>query len=342
MSNWGEHGTVTAHRRRQAGLAALTTIVVAAGVLGIVVGAQAIPLSGIWHALVSPTGLPTDQIVTSLRLPRTVLCLAVGIALGTAGALIQGHTRNPLADPGLLGLTAGAALLVVISMYAFGLRNPDQYVWFALAGSLVAGIVVFGVASVGGGNASPLNLALAGAAITFGLQALTNALVLQDTFSLDGYRLWVVGSAAGRDISVFWQVLPFLAVGLVLAVINIPALNGLNLGDDVARSLGINVAGARVIGLLSITLLAGAATAACGPIAFIGLIVPHLARGWVGPDYRWLVPYSALLGGLTLLVADIVGRIVVAPAELHVGIVTALIGAPVFIALVRRKVPVAP
>ncbi|MBJ8346396.1 iron ABC transporter permease [Antrihabitans sp. YC2-6] len=303
----------------------------------IAIGALPMSLSEIRHALFSPTGLPTDQVIRDLRIPRTILGLTVGIALGVAGALIQGHTRNPLADTGLLGLNAGAAFLVVLSMYAFGFTMPNQYIWFALAGSLVAGVVVFGIASIGSGSTSPLSLALAGAAVSFCLQALTNAFLLLDVTTLDGYRFWIVGSIAGRDLEVFWQVAPFLLLGLALALANTPALNVLNLGDDVARALGSNVAVNRAVGLLAVTLLAGAATAACGPIAFVGLVVPHIARAITGPDYRWLVPYAGLLGALLVLLADVVGRVVVRPGELHVGIVLALVGAPFFIAIVRRR-----
>ncbi len=319
------------------GIVVLLALLVFAAVASVSIGALSLSFGEIRHALFEPSGTPADELVRSLRIPRTVLGLAVGIALGIAGALIQGHTRNPLADTGLLGLNSGAAFLVVASMHLFGLTLPGQYIWFALVGSLVAGVVVFGVASVGNGSASPLNLALAGAAVTFCLQAMTNAVVLIDATSLEGYRFWVVGSVAGRDLDVFWQVAPFLLLGLILAFANTPALNVLNLGDDVARSLGSNIAVNRAVGLGAIALLSGAATAACGPIAFVGLVVPHVARAVTGPDYRWLVPYSGLLGGLFVVTADVVGRVVVRPAELHVGIVLALVGAPFFIALVRRR-----
>ncbi|WP_157100875.1 FecCD family ABC transporter permease, partial [Rhodococcus gordoniae] len=217
------------------------------------------------------------------------------------------------------------------------LSSPAQYLWFAFAGSALASIVVFGVASIGNGRSSPLSLALAGAAVAFFLQAMIQTIVLLDQTSLDGYRFWVVGSVAGRGMDVFWQVAPFIVVGLLVALASTPALNLLSLGEDVARSLGTDVVTTRVIGIAAITVLTGAATAACGPIAFVGLIVPHIARAVTGPDYRWLVPYAGLLGGALLVLADVVGRIVVRPGELQVGIVLALIGAPFFIALVRRR-----
>lgn len=324
-------------RRRLLGVAALAILAVVAVLASLAVGAQAMSLADVVHALVHPTGTETDEVVRSLRVPRTVLGLVVGIALGMAGALIQGHTRNPIADTGLLGLNAGAAFAVVLVIHFLGMSAPSQYVWFALVGTLVAAVVVFGTASIGAGRATPLSLALAGAAVTFFLQAMTNAVVLLDTVALDGYRFWIVGSLAGRDLSVLQQVAPFLVLGLALAVAAAPGLNVLSLGEDVARSLGANITRSRILGITAITLLAGAATAACGPIAFVGLVVPHIARAITGPDYRWLVPYAGLLGGLLLLFADVVGRVVVRPGELQVGIVLAIVGAPFFIVVVRSR-----
>lgn len=330
-------GVAAMRRRRLLGLAALTVLLLLVLLASVAVGARPMTFAEVYHALAVNDGTETDVIVHSLRIPRTLLGLLVGVALGVAGALIQGHTRNPLADAGLLGINAGAAFLVVLSIYLFGLSTPAQYLWFAFAGALMASVVVFGFASIGGGTSSPLSLALAGAAVAFFLQAMTQTIVLLDQTSLDGYRFWVVGSVAGRGMDVLWQVLPFLVAGTVVALAGTPALNVLSLGEDVARSLGTNIVATRVVGIAAITVLTGAATAACGPIAFIGLIVPHLARAVTGPDYRWLVPYAGLLGGVLLVLADVVGRIVVRPGELQVGIVLALIGAPFFIALVRRR-----
>ncbi|WP_084436495.1 iron chelate uptake ABC transporter family permease subunit [Aldersonia kunmingensis] len=324
-------------RKRLYGLAGLIVLGGLVVLASLAVGAQPMSLGQVYHALLDATGSQTDEVVRTLRIPRTALGFVVGIALGIAGALIQGHTRNPLADAGLLGLNAGAAFLVVLAIHFLNIASSNQYIWFAFAGTLIASVIVFGAASVGGGRATPLSLALAGAAVTFFLQAMTNAVVLMDTTALDSYRFWVVGSLAGRGSEVFWQVLPFLAIGVVLALASSPGLNTLSLGDDVARSLGSNIATTRVVGIVAVTLLAGAATAACGPIAFIGLIVPHIARAITGPDYRWLVPYSGLLGGILLLFADVIGRVVVRPGELQVGIVLAVIGAPFFIAVVRRR-----
>ncbi|MFI9508484.1 FecCD family ABC transporter permease [Nocardia sp. NPDC052566] len=338
----------TERRARRTGLILLTVSLALAVLASIAIGTRSLSPGTVFDALTNaltcqggpfrcPAQSTAEEIVRGLRLPRTALALSTGLALGMAGALIQGYTRNPLADAGLLGLNAGAAFLAALSIYLFALTGPAQYIWFALLGALIAGVVVFGVSAIGGGKASPLALVLAGAAVTAFLQAMTNAVVLLDAAALDAYRFWVVGTVAGRDASVLWQVLPFLALGVLLAVAASPGLNLLSLGDDVARGLGVNIGRSRALGLAAVVLLCGAATAAVGPIAFIGLVVPHIARVFTGPDYRWLVPYSGLLGALLLLVADIVGRVVARPGELQVGVMLAALGAPFFIALVRRR-----
>ncbi|MCW2581925.1 MAG: fepD [Klenkia sp.] len=316
-------------------LLALTVVVCG---LSIAVGTRAIGLGTVWQAL-TDSGFPGDEavVIRELRVPRTLLGILVGLSLGVAGALMQGHTRNPLGDPGLLGVAAGASAAVVLAIFILGVTTPAGDVWFAFGGALAGSVAVFAIGSSGRGGATPVSLALAGAALSALLYALVRAVLVSDSQTLDSFRFWVVGSLAGRDASIAWQVLPFIVVGLVLAVVNAPALNLLGLGEDVARGLGQHVLLARVVGIASITLLTGAATAACGPIGFVGLVVPHVARALTGPDHRWLVPCSALLGVILLLAADVVGRIVVRPGELQVGIVLALVGAPFFIALVRRK-----
>jgi ABC-type Fe3+-siderophore transport system permease subunit len=323
---------------RLTGLLLLLLLVVVAAGASVAIGTRSIGLGEVWRALLDPS-LGTDEaaIVQGLRAPRTAIGLLAGLALGTAGALMQGHTRNPLGDPGLLGVTAGASLAVVLAISVFGVGTPAGYVWFAFAGALAGTVLVFAIGSVGRGGGTPVTLALAGAALSALLFAVVRTILVSDQQTLDSFRFWVVGSLAGRGADVAWQVAPFVAAGLVLATVNAPALNLLSLGDDVARGLGQRIWPARAVGLAAITLLGGAATAACGPIAFVGLVVPHVVRAVTGPDHRWLIPCSGLVGAVLLLGADVVGRVVARPGELQVGIVLALIGAPFFIALVRRR-----
>ena len=325
-------------RRRLVGLVLLAAALVACCLLSVAVGTKPIPLGTVWDALIRPDLTLEDHIVVrALRIPRTVLGLIAGAALGLGGALFQGHTRNPLADPGILGGYAGAAFLVVVGIYVFGVTDALGYVWFAFAGAAVASVAVFVLGSVGRGGPTPVTLALAGSAISALLAALTSAVILIDVATLDAYRFWAVGSLAGRDGEVLTNVVWFLAAGALITLAGAPALNALSLGDDVARSLGHSVGRTRILGIVAITLLAGGATAACGPIAFVGLVVPHVVRAFTGPDYRWLLPASAVSGSVLMLIGDVLGRVLVRPGELQVGIVLALVGAPFFIYLVRRR-----
>jgi iron complex transport system permease protein len=317
------------------GIGLLALLVVVTGLISLAVGSRAIPIGTVVDVLFHPDGSDVSTIIHGLRVPRTVLAIAVGAALGVAGALMQGHTRNPLADPGLLGVSAGAAFAVVVGIYLFDVTSASGYAWFALAGAGLAATAVFVIGSSRGGP-SPVSLVLAGVAVTALLDVFTQAIVLRSADTLNAYRFWAVGSVAGRELDVFWQVLPFMLVGLLLAAIGSSTLNLLQLGDDVARSLGLHPVRQKVIGVAAVMLLTGAATAACGPIAFVGLVVPHVARWLCGVDYRWVIPYSAFVGALLVLVADMIGRVVVRPGELQVGIVMALIGGPVLIVLVRR------
>ncbi len=351
MAIWGDSGArmsavlekpgARTHRRRVVGLGVLLGVLGVAVVVSLAVGARALGPGEVWRGLVTEPG--TDQrlteirlIVRTVRLPRTVLAIVAGIALGVAGALVQGCTRNPIADTGLLGVNSGASFAVVTTIAVFGFTNPFQYVWFAFLGAGLAGVVVFGLASLGRGAGNPLTLALAGQGITVFLAAMTTAVALTNKASLDALRFWNTGSVTGVGFDVIWPVASFVALGLVLALVTLPALNLLNLGDDVARALGVDIALSRTLAIAAITLLAGAATAACGPIAFLGLMVAHVARYLTGPDYRWLVPYAGLLGAAVLLGCDIAGRLAVRPGELDAGVVVALAGAPFFAALVWR------
>ena len=298
------------------------------------VGSRSTSLGEVLGAFTAYDGSDAHAIVRELRVPRTELGLLVGAALGAAGALMQGVTRNALAEPGILGINAGAAFAVVLAISLLGVSSVTAYAAFALAGAGLTAALVF---ALGGRGAAPIRFALAGAVLTTFLVSLTSALLVFDARTLDEFRFWIVGSLAGRDAGVVLAVLPFVAAGMAIALGAGPWLNALALGDDVARSLGQHVGRARATAAAGFVLLAGGAVAAAGPIAFVGLAVPHIARGIVGPDYRWIVPYSVVLGAALLLAADVLGRVVTPPAELEVGIVVALLGAPFFIWLVRRR-----
>ncbi|MEV6569749.1 iron ABC transporter permease [Streptomyces sp. NPDC051577] len=330
-----------ARHRRLVGLGALVAVLAVVAVVSLAVGARALSPAEVWHGLFTAPEAgqkvsDTRLIMQTVRVPRTVLAIVAGVALGVGGALIQGYTRNPIADTGLLGVNTGASFAVVSAISLFGFTDPFQYVWFAFLGAALAGVVVFGLSSIGRGAGNPLTLALAGQGVTVFLMAMTTAVALSDKAALNALRFWNAGSVAGVRFDVIWPVTAFIAVGLVLALATLPSVNLLNLGDDVARGLGVNIALIRTVGIVAITLLAGAATAACGPIAFLGLMVAHLARYLAGPDYRWLVPYAGVLGAVVLLVCDIAGRVVVRPGELDAGVLVALLGAPFFAVLVWR------
>ncbi|HWV85996.1 MAG TPA: iron chelate uptake ABC transporter family permease subunit [Capillimicrobium sp.] len=322
---------------RALGLALALAVLVLLMGASVAIGTRSIDLSTVIDALLHGGDGEEAVIVRDLRVPRTLLGLAVGVALGLAGALMQALTRNPLADPGLLGVNAGAAAAVVFAIGVLGVSSLTGYVWFAFAGAAVASVVVYAIGAAGHSGASPVRLALAGTAVTAALTALTQALTLLDRDTFDQWRTWSVGTLSGRDADTLAQVAPFLVVGLLLALALGRALNAIALGDETGRALGARIGRTRLLGALSITLLCGGATAAIGPIFFVGLTVPHVARAIVGADQRWVLAYSMLLAPILLLAADIIGRVVARPGELQVGIVTALLGAPVFIAIVRRR-----
>ena len=333
------------------GLLVILGVLVLATIGSVLLGSRDMPMPQTWDAftagcselwnsaihLRAPSldkSSETSGIVWDLRVPRTLLGLFVGLAIGAAGAITQGHTRNPIADPGMLGVNAGAACAVVTGVYVFNISSPLAYMFFGLIGAIIASAAVFGVASLTG--TGPVTLVLAGTGLSAMLVAITSAIVLSDTASLDAWRFWSVGSTAGRSIEIFWASLPFILIGLVLAVASGFFLNILSLGDDMTKALGSRVLVIRGVGIVGITLLIGAATAACGPIVFLGLVVPHIARAITGPEYRWIVPYSALIGAALLLVCDVIGRVIARPGEVQVGVVLAFLGAPFLIAMVRR------
>lgn len=323
--------------RRVLGIVLLLGILGFVGLLSVAIGTKWIPMTVVLDALFQFDPEIADHlIVRELRLPRTFVGIAVGAALAVAGALMQGITRNPLADPGLLGVNAGAAFAVVLAIWLLDLSAVSEMVWFAFIGAAVISVVVYLLGSMGRGGATPVRLALAGAALSALLASLTGAITLIDQATLDRFRFWAVGSLAGRDVSVAAEMAPFVIVGLVGALAVTRQLNALALGEDAARALGTRIGLARFGAAMSVTLLCGAAVAAAGPVGFVGLVVPHMVRAWFGPDQRWLVPASALAGPALLLLCDVAGRVVARPGEVQVGIMTAAIGGPVFVALVRR------
>ncbi|EHK82751.1 iron-siderophore ABC transporter permease protein [Rhodococcus pyridinivorans AK37] len=293
-----------------------------------------------WADIVAALGGATDNIgqgAIAKRIPRTVLALLVGAALGLAGAVMQGVTRNPLADPGILGVNMGASLAVVIGMAWFGLWTQTSMIWIAIIGAAAAAVFVYTIGSLGRGGATPLKLALAGAATSAALASFVTAVILPRGDIAGSVRSWQIGGVGGANFDAISQALPFFVVGFAICLLSARSLNSLALGDDMAAGLGERVALARGISSLGAVLLCGAATAIAGPVAFVGLVVPHLCRLLIGIDNRWLLPFSALVGAGLLTAADVVGRIVARPAEIDVGIITALIGAPFFVYIVRRQ-----
>lgn len=322
---------------RLAGLFAFLALLALTVILSLGVGARPVPPTTVIDALLHFDPANSDHLVVrDLRLPRTGVAIAVGIALAIAGALMQALTRNPLADPALLGVNSGAALAVVGTIFLLGIRTPGILAWCAFIGAGGIALLVHAFASIGRGGATPVRLALAGAAVNAMLMGLIGAVLIlsQDTF--DAYRFWMVGSLSATNAVPVADMLPFIAVGLVLAALIGPGLNTIALGDDAARALGTRIGLVRFGALAAVTLLSGAAVAVAGPISFVGLVVPHLARALCGADQRWLMAYAAIIGPIVLLAADVLGRVVLPPGEVQVGIIMALAGGPLFIAIVRR------
>lgn len=322
---------------RGAGLLVAGAVLAAVCLASILIGTHPLTPDQVAAAFTDFGGSDTDRIVRYIRLPRTVAGILAGLALALAGAVMQGLTRNPLAGPGLLGINAGAALAIVLAMGGLGLTSATGFVWFAFLGAAIAAIFVYTLGSLGIGGATPVKLALAGAALTALCGSITSAITLLDRTKFDNFRFWVVGSLTRTDLESLWGVLPFIAVGAVLTLVVSRTLNAIAIGDDLARTLGARLVAVRACGALSIVLLAGSAVAIAGPVAFVGLIVPHIARAFAGHDYRWVLAWCALLGPILLLLADILGRIVAQPQEIQVGIVTAFAGGPFFLYLVRNR-----
>nr|WP_232050753.1 iron ABC transporter permease [Actinoplanes sp. OR16] len=301
-------------------------------VLSIGFGARFLSIGEVWSGLTDPSS-EYYRIVHEMRLPRTLLGLMVGMALGLAGAIMQALTRNPLADPGLLGINAGASAGVASAAVFLGIGSFYGYIWFALAGAAIVTAMVYAVG--GGRSATPARLALAGAALNATLYSYVSAALLSDSQAIEKVKFWTAGSLASADFPTVTRLLPFFLAGLIVALLSARPLNALSLGDDAARALGARPAVIRTAVIVAVTLLCGGATAACGPIVFVGLLVPHMVRPFAGPDLRWLLPYTAVLAPVLLLGSDVLGRILGSPGELQVGTVTAVLGGPLFLYLVR-------
>ncbi|MFD2792633.1 FecCD family ABC transporter permease [Promicromonospora vindobonensis] len=330
-----EGAEAVAHRarRRTFALATALTALLLVILASLALGVRDINPAEVWRALTAPVaGFMDHSVVLDQRLPRTIVGLAAGVALGAAGTLIQGVTRNPIADPGLLGLNSGASLAVVCAVWLFGITSPIGYVWFAFLGAAGAAAIVFSV-----GRGQPVRLALVGAAVTALITPLITLVLLQDQQAFNLYRFWSVGSLTGRGLDTVAWLWPFILVGVVLAAVLSHRLNMLALGDDVATALGQRVGTTRTLSAIAIVLLAGTATSLAGPIALVGLVVPHAARRLVGTDYRWVMGIAVLLGPVMLLAADVLGRLILPNSELEAGVVAALLGAPVLIAVARSR-----
>lgn len=319
-----------------AGLALCLLILLICLITSITFGAAAIQPSTVFAALTAFDGSADHWIIRSVRVPRSLIALMVGAALAVAGTITQGVTRNPLAAPDILGINSGAALAMVAILSLWGSATAAVYAGGAFLGAGVTAVVVYLLGSLGRSGMTPLKLVVAGAALTYLLSSLTTGILILNQETLDEIRFWLAGSVAGRDIDLFLQMLPYLTIGLLMAFALGKPLTTLALGEEVAKGLGLNTGWIKAIAIVIVVLLAGSAVAIAGPIGFIGLIVPHLARFLVGIDYRWLLPYAACLGAILLLLADLGARMIIRPQELPVGIMTSLLGAPFFIYLARR------
>lgn len=304
----------------------------------IAVGAKSLPLGTVLDALFHYDSTEFDHmIIRDLRLPRALIALLVGASLGVAGALMQGVTRNPLAEPAILGLMAGASFAVVMGIGVFGLVQTAWMPWVAALGALTAALVVWLIAQWAPGGATPLTLTLAGAAITAFLGALISVAHLLNQDSFEQLRVWLAGSLSGRRVDELKVVTPWILLSLALAIALSSKVTVLAMGDEVARGLGVRTGWLKIQVLVCVVALTACSVALAGPLGFVGLVIPHVVRLFVGADYRWIIPYSALIGGAYLLGVDILARLVMRPQEIATGIVTAMVGAPLFVHLVRQR-----
>lgn len=299
-------------------------------------GSKNIEFSQAINALLNSDDMSFAALVVRERIPRTIFSIMAGASLGISGALMQSITRNPIADPSILGVNTGASLFVVIGMAFFNINSANQYIWIALAGAGITSIFVYGIASIGNGGMTPIKLALAGSATSAILSSLVSAIILPRSEVMDAFRFWQVGSVSGATWESINLILPFIIVGLIISLISTPALNVLALGDDVATGLGVNIGIIRIICAIAGVILSGATTAIAGPIGFIGLMIPHSICLIFGSNLRGIVPMSAIGGAMLLTISDVLGRVIGSPGELQVGIITAFLGAPILIIIARK------
>lgn len=299
-------------------------------------GSKNIGFSQAINALLNSYDMSFSALVVRERIPRTIFSIMAGASLGISGALMQSITRNPIADPSILGVNTGASLSVVIGIAFFNINSANQYIWIALTGAGLTSIFVYGIASIGNGGMTPIKLALAGSATSAVLSSLVSAIILPRSEVIDAYRFWQVGSVSGATWESIKLILPFIIMGLIISIVSTPALDVLALGDEVATGLGVNIGIIRIICAIAGVILCGATTAIAGPIGFIGLMIPHSIRLIFGSNLRGLVPMSAIGGAVLLTISDVVGRVIGSPGELQVGIITAFLGAPILIIIARK------
>lgn len=321
----------------------LPATVLAVAVLGVAIaaslffGSNNISPGQVWASLSNNGDTATDTLVLQQRLPRTIVVVLVGAALGVAGALMQALTRNPLADPGILGINAGASIAVVAGVAFAGVQGINNYIFLAIVGALLASIMVYLLGGAGSSVPSPARLTLAGVAISMAISSLVQAIILSNANAFNEFRYWAAGSVEGRGWPVLEHIWVFIALGLVFAFASAPSLNALSLGEEMGTALGVKVWRTRVLTFSAITILAGTATAAVGPLMFVGLAVPYAARGLFGHDNRAILAGSVVIGPVFLLAADVLARLVIVPQEVQTGLLSAVLGGPIFIAVVRMK-----
>ncbi|QAS52254.1 FecCD family ABC transporter permease [Halobacillus litoralis] len=320
-------------------LLVLLLLFIAASFFSIAVGKTSISLSEVWDAFFHYDPSSTNQvIIRTSRLTRTVIAITIGASLSIAGALMQALTRNPLAAPDIFGVNAGALFFIVASATFFSVESLSGYMWIGFIGAGVAGTIVYLLGSMGEDGLSPIRIVLAGAAISALFVSFTQGMLVLDEQRMQSVLFWLAGSVAGRELDLLLPVLPFISGAIILSLLIGKPLNILMSGDDVAKNLGQNTGLVKLVIGINIVFLAGGSVAVAGSVGFIGLVVPHIVKGITGPNYQWILPISGLFGAILLLFADIVARLVIAPQEMPIGVMTALFGTPFFIYIARKGV----